>query len=737
MVIYSKQYCLVLFLCIFLYDPVLAQSDIDADDLADFSIEELMNIEIESSALLTATTRRMNPSPMTTITREEIATSGARSLNELLEIYVPNLQILRHHWQSRHMGMRGQPTDTKYMLLVNGRIMNNRTQGGAASERDFPMLSDIHHIDVIRGPGSAIYGTGALYMVVNIITENADTFQGTEVLTRVGAIEEFYSFEVKHGHKFNDDQGLYLYFGIDKYLGSDDSDSPLVVGNTYTDMWGKEITAGEEYDAHAINRDGAAYRDLPRLKTHIEYTSGNFDLWARYTKGGEQYFFSQKNMAYGAGGTWGWLNPSWASSMFDTFSDMFQPGMGYQQFTIQAKYNQVINDDFDIDYVVSYDTFDFERSRYDWENIPYYPENHREDEIFSRILAKWDLSDKHLLAFGGEWSHEWFGLDSWGYPHADPILQAWDPWTEDAPTWDTDIVSLMFEHQWTLRSWCSIFWGGRVDWHTYTNAMISPRFSTVFTPTDQDTIKLMYTTANRLPESQWIKKDWDENKEKIEPEELTNYEIRYERQQTENLWFGLGAFIYDVDHFGWNADTLVGEKLAEIKTWGIEAELAYKTDKLDLIMSHAYTKLRNYDIDEGTYINQSAKPYGYGTDLSFWHNHISKLRGIYHFDKKWSLDGSLQIYWGVPGAYDFAQYETEDGRWDVIDPGQGDLYKAAYFLNLGLQYQPDDRLTLRLNGHNLLGWIDKEFNKRLYLFDEFNDYRSSAAAVSMSLSYKF
>ena len=78
-----KQYCQVLLLCIFLHSSVLAQSDIDADELADLSLDELMNIEIESSALLTTTTRRMNPSAMTTITREEIAFSGARSLNEV------------------------------------------------------------------------------------------------------------------------------------------------------------------------------------------------------------------------------------------------------------------------------------------------------------------------------------------------------------------------------------------------------------------------------------------------------------------------------------------------------------------------------------------------------------------------------------------------------------------------------------------------------------------------------
>ncbi|MBN1766670.1 MAG: TonB-dependent receptor plug domain-containing protein [Sedimentisphaerales bacterium] len=738
-----KQYCLVLFLGLFLHNPLLAQSDIDPDELTELTIEDLMNIEIESSALLTSTTRRMNPSAMTTITREEIASSGARSLTDLLEIYVPNVQVVRHHWHMRTLGIRGISTGVNYLLLVNGRIMNARTQGGAISERDFPMLNDIHHIDIIRGPGSAIYGPGAMSMVINIITENANTFTGTEVLTRVGAIEEFYSFEVKHGTKFDDDKGLYMYFGIDKYLGSDDEDSPLVHGNTYTDFWHKEISPGV-YDAHDLNRDRQAYRGLPRLKTHIEYTDENFDLWARYTKGGEEYYFTQSNLAYGEGGKWGWLNPSWATPEYDSFGEsMHQQGVGYQQLTIQAKYRQEIHDDFDLDYIVSYDVFDYERAQYDWDIVDYYADNHREEEIFSRILAKWDYSDNHLFAFGGEWSHEWFGRKSWGYPHAEPELQAWEQWhaeSIDPPKWETDTYSLLFEHQWTVQKWWSIFWGGRVDWNTYTEAMTSPRFTSAFKPTDQDTLKLIYTKALRLPQSQWLKKEWDENNEKTDPEELSHYEIRYERQQTNNLWFALSTFFDEVDQLNWNIDleVLALENIGVLKTWGIEGEMAYKSEKFDLILSHAYTKLREYSLkDEEKVTNVTSEPYGYGNDLAYWHNHISKLRAVYHINKQWNLDGSLQIYWGVPGGYDYAKYLTETGIWDAIDPGQGDIFSESYFLNLGLQYDYDDQLTLRLDGHNILGWLDKDLNKSIYAFNEYNDYRSRAAALSLSLTYKF
>lgn len=150
-------------------------------------LEQLMEIEVESSASLTKTTRRLTPATVTAITQEEIWSSGARYTDELLDIYIPNFQWIRHPWEYNHAGLRDIifDRDLKYLLLVNGRVMNEHTHYGALSERDLPTMRDIHHIDVIRGPGSSLYGPGAISMVINIVTENAMSFQGSEVTGRL------------------------------------------------------------------------------------------------------------------------------------------------------------------------------------------------------------------------------------------------------------------------------------------------------------------------------------------------------------------------------------------------------------------------------------------------------------------------------------------------------------------------------------------------------------------------
>ncbi len=213
-------------------EKIYANEVEEANDLFNLSIEELMNVEVTSTATLTEANPRLVPAAITTITAEDIQTSGARSLFELLDIYVPNLEWIRHNWEIGHLGLRGiiGDRDDKYLILVNGRVINDQTRSCAVSELDLMYLQDIHHIDIVRGPSSGLYGPGAVSMVINIITYNAETFQGTEITSRLGAIEEFYSTEIKHGQKFDDDGGIFLYGGIGTYSGASKYDAPQFSG---------------------------------------------------------------------------------------------------------------------------------------------------------------------------------------------------------------------------------------------------------------------------------------------------------------------------------------------------------------------------------------------------------------------------------------------------------------------------------------------------------------------------
>jgi iron complex outermembrane receptor protein len=688
------------------------------DTLIDKSLEELMNIEVVSTATLTKTTPRLVPAAVTTITAEQIQVSGARSLFELLDIYVPNLQWIRHHWESDHLGLRGiiNDRDDKYLLLVNGRILNERTHFGALSERDLVLLKDIHHIDVVRGPGSALYGPGAVSMVINIITYNANNFQGTEVTGRLGAIEEFYSTEMKHGQKFDDnDGGLFTYAGVGKYVGASKFDAPLIYPYTFpSSSYGTE--AGEPFTGAPLARDGADFRNLPQLKLHTQLTRDNWDIWARYTRGGKQFVWAP-----------GLLTPP---PVGFSVTPVTNNGYGYQQLTGYIGYKQELTNDIDIDYAFSYETIDFSEFRQNSITNAY-----REEDYYGKAILQWKPNEQHKIAVGTEVSHRELGLQELGWPFTNPVSQQLNP----MPRWSTNLYSILGEWQWNISDKWTTFLGGRVDDHTYTNRMYSPRAAIVHSPTAIDTFKLMWSRSVRANVEEEMKAQARAGLGNSDPEKLDTVEFRYERQQNKNLDLAASVFMhYNFKLISWDETTKQSAAVGMQKDWGAELEASYHTDKTRLTISHGYTKLISFDLEPGRTTYATAAPYGYGNDLSNWSSHITKLTAQHKLDDKWTLDASMRIYWGFPGIKDYDEYNpyAYTGGSRFIEEGWHKDYRGNYYLDLGLQYQPNKDLTIGVTGYYLLGIFDKDLNKRNYL-DSCGDFRNNAPAVAVSVTYKF
>ncbi len=690
-------------------------------DLFEMSIEQLMEVEVASTATLTDAKPRLVPAAVTTITAEQIQASGARSLFELLDIYVPNLQWWRNHWEPDNMGLRGilSDRDDKYLLLVNGRVINERTHYGALSERDLVLLTDIHHIDIVRGPGSALYGPGAVSMVINIITHNAATFEGTEVTGRLGAVEEFYSTEIKHGHKFADgNDGIFLYAGIAEYRGADEDDAPQIFGFDFPPSGGDTPLPqdghkqGEPFTCWSVN-DQEAHRGRAPLKFYVEMTKGNWDVWGRYTRGGQQFIWPTNFLArwpYGWGG-------SWAAPHEDCT-------YGYQQATGFIGHNTEFNENTNLDLAFSYDMFDFERRVHTW-----MLDAHREDKYIGKAVLRHDINKQHKVAVGTEVLHGEYGFNSPGWPHMQNTL--------GYGRWSTNLYSGFGEHQWTIDDHWTTFVGARVDDHSYTKRMFSPRASLVHTRNTKDTYKLIWARSVRANyEEEMTKTGLHDNR----PEKLDSLELRYERKHNKNLDLAASIFNhYNLELIGWSnaagGQSVVGTQ----KEWGVELEAMYHTDRTSVVLSHGYTKLIDFELADPNmittdpYIQFSAHPYGYGDDLQRWANHITKITARHKLDDRWTVDCSMRIYWGYPGLKDYAEYNA------VLNglPFQWErAYRGSCFLNMGAQYTHSERLTVHVHGYNLLGIFHKDFNKRNYGGEGYTDFRSHAPAVGISAIYR-
>lgn len=147
------------------------------------------------------------PSVTTLITAEDIAAMGARTLSEVLEA-VPGLHVSRNtlqHNYARTYGMRGIQTDSApHVLMMYNGIPRTSVYLGTPDEVfvDLP-VENIARIEVIRGPGSAVYGADAFAGTINVITRTAADIGGTSVAVRAGSFKTREGW-IQHGSRHGD-----------------------------------------------------------------------------------------------------------------------------------------------------------------------------------------------------------------------------------------------------------------------------------------------------------------------------------------------------------------------------------------------------------------------------------------------------------------------------------------------------------------------------------------------------
>ncbi len=735
------KFGLLLFVLVF---SAQAAEVLEPEDLFDMSMEQLMNIEIASTATLTDADPRLVPAAVTTITEKDIQASGARSLFELLDIYVPNLQWIHNLWEPDNMGLRGimNDRDDKYLLLVNGRVMNDRTHYGVISEKDLSMMRDIHHIDVIRGPGSALYGPGAVSMVINIVTHSAETFQGTEITTRAGAVEEFYSTEIKHGRKFyDDDGGLFLYAGIGRYRGAGEKSAPIILAGDFPSTtgwwdpaWGAGpgpfpadgYQAGDALTGVSVYNDGEAHRNLPPIKLYAQMTKGNWDLWARYTRGGKQFAWYKGYIARDPTG--------WAEHLWDWGSSSLIPlqpnGYGYQQLTGYIGYEEELSEKTSVEYAFSYDMMDYERFIDNG-----VVDSYREDEYYGKAMLRHDFNKQHKIAMGVEVSHHELGMNGLGWPNDGFVNSAISAAGVSLERWSSNMYSILGEYQWNINDQWTSFLGARIDDHTYSERMFSPRASLVFAPNEKDVYKLMWARSVRANFEEEMRIGALSGKPDGDPEKLDSVELRYEREQSDAL--DLAASVYV--HYNLDLITFSGADSAPVpvgvqRDWGFELEGYYHTENTRFGISHSYSKLYDFSLQPGKSTIVTSMGNGVGNDFARWSNHITKVTAEHKLNDRWTLDGSMRVYWGFTGLKDYDHYQRDANGNTFIKGGWNRSYRGNYYLNLGLQYQPNEDLTFRVDGMNLLGIFNKDFNKRNY---DGEMYRSHAPSVAFTMVYKF
>lgn len=162
----------------------------DINDLSKMNLNDLLNIEVTTASKKAEKTTDA-PGIITTISKEEIKYFGATSLTDILE-RVPSVQpFFSHLFGSNATIFRGDLRtlyNNHVLILFDGRPVREGVGGGL----DFPIFSGfpvdmIERIEIIRGPGSVLYGSNAFAGVINIITKDDKKNSQLEVKTSGGS----------------------------------------------------------------------------------------------------------------------------------------------------------------------------------------------------------------------------------------------------------------------------------------------------------------------------------------------------------------------------------------------------------------------------------------------------------------------------------------------------------------------------------------------------------------------
>jgi iron complex outermembrane receptor protein len=196
---------------------------IPSSDLAEASLEDLMNIKVTSVSRKEQVLSKV-AAAIYVITQEDIRRSGATNIPDLLRM-VPGLEVAQidaNSWAISSRGFNDQFAN-KLLVLIDGRSIYDPLFAGVYWDQQVIPLEDIERIEVIRGPGATVWGANAVDGVINIITKTSKATQGG-LLTAGAGLGEAHGL-IQYGGKIGSKGTYRIFAGYDNYNNLVDEDN--------------------------------------------------------------------------------------------------------------------------------------------------------------------------------------------------------------------------------------------------------------------------------------------------------------------------------------------------------------------------------------------------------------------------------------------------------------------------------------------------------------------------------
>ncbi len=760
------------------------QDTLKAKDLVTLSFEELMNVKIETGSI-TELKYSHKPVSLTVITADDINNTPARNIYDLIEIYVPGA-LWMYHNEGPHPGIRGIIVDRnyKFLLLVNGREMNQKAHNGATSELENWDLGDIERIEIIRGPGSVTYGPGAVAGVINLITKSSSGFQGTRV--RYGYLNQYNSNAVSlsHGAKLGS-ASAYIYGSLVNTGGISPRAYSLSANSMKSGYMGSGFT-GTSWSSdpqHDYMKDAFG---IPQAKLHAEVSfRNNISVWARYVSSGTMYGGSTgvlPKAKYQTG-----LTVVDSIPVYGNFENARVFRNQHYTIALTHKHNfQNVLSGLTASSMLSWDSENVEKTgapiHYtagdsvspqiqrmiaDPRSVLNKSLNFSENELFARLLLNLHINNKIQLALGADgaytnWRAPWgkgeeelrlgdraniiSGENSYVYNVRGGITEGYFV----GKGWHSWNYSVYSELNVDLHPFFNILLSGRLDKNTYSEVLFYPRMALISEFPGNLTVKLVAQNSKRMNTAEQLYVESTEGNVS-EPEKLNSVELMVNKLVKKNLLVNFSAYYNDLSTIAWDNNNRQSTHIGNLKLFGLEGELHYQSGQISFIVSHSYVKQLVWKLKKGiewsgiSYADYNREALyrwdptglyltGTGQNLNNWANHSTKLIVRYNLNDKIWFHTNAQIFWAYKGGLDGLKMIENTYANTIYEPGSEQLiqnvrdknvYKTNLSLSSSLSFRINESSTFQIYVMNLL---DVGNNKR-YVWDGGNEHLVPAQAI--------
>jgi outer membrane receptor for ferrienterochelin and colicins len=517
------------------------------------SLEELLSTKVS-----TASKYEQNifdaPASVTVITSEEINNYGYQTLADVLNKEAGF--FLTDDRNYVYLGTRGfqipDSYNNKVLLLLDGHTVNDAVYGSSFVNNELVLdLQMIDKIEIVRGPGSVLYGTNAMFAVINVITKKGKRVNGIKLSATTGSYSQVKTSLIA-GTELSDKTDIKIGF----CYGKDD-------GRDYY---------FKEFDSVGTNYGKAV--DIDNSRYYGGYMAVNYEGFQLST----YYSNHKKNVPTAKYGT------VFNSSEFSELDE--------KRF-VELKYDYSINPSLNLNSRIFFDNYHFEG---------FYPysdaleeETNESNTIGVELQSILDISENHRITAGLEYSNN-YKCNYIQYVKEKETFNVDDPYSVFA-IYANDNIQLLGEL-------LDLSFGVSQDFYSNSMKSTNPRVSLIIDPKEGTVFKLLFGQAFRRPniyETQYYDANYQIKSDNLKPERITTYEIVYDQMITDYLIMSISVYHYDlediIENFEIRPELNVFRNFSTTSANGIEFNLNYVYKNINSYFNYSFMKNQSKNND--------------------------------------------------------------------------------------------------------------------------------------------